>query len=130
MAFFNASAIDLSKDFFPLGEQPRYNDALYLACEEVLARPAGNIRFKLTLTNPVGAQNPPVPEVTTVGSPSIAWEVWSGRTWQELKRNNIAAGASRYGIHVTGSRRHSPRPAWPQGGQRRAQTRPRPDRRG
>lgn len=93
MAFFNASAIDLSKDYYPLGEQPRYNDALYLACEEVLARPAGNIRFKLTLTNPVGASNPPVPAVKTEGSPTIAWEVWNGRTWQELKRYSIAKDA-------------------------------------
>lgn len=86
MAFFNTGAIDLSKDFYPLGEQPRYNDALYLACDDVLAKPAQNIMLKLTLTNPFGARNAPVKVVSLDGNPTIAWEAWNGQVWQELGR--------------------------------------------
>lgn len=93
LAFVNGAAIDLSKDFYPFGEQPRYNDVFYLACEKALARPGAKVNVKVTLTNPVGAKDPPVPAVTTEGGPTIAWEAWNGRAWEELKAETIAKNA-------------------------------------
>jgi hypothetical protein len=78
-AFFNTSALDLSKDFYPFGEQPRFNDTLYLACPDSLARPGAQLKLKVTLTNPAGSTSPPA--VLTTGNPQIAWEVWDGRAW-------------------------------------------------
>jgi hypothetical protein len=39
-AFANAVPLDLSRDFYPLGEQPRLNDAFYVALSEESASPA------------------------------------------------------------------------------------------
>ena len=93
LAFFNSAAIDLGKDFYPLGEQPRYNDAFYLACEKALARPGATVKVRVTLTNPIGAKDQPVPAVKAEGEPRIAWEVWNGRAWQELKAETIDKNA-------------------------------------
>lgn len=90
LAFFNGNPIDLSKDFYPFGEQPRYNDALYLACEKALARPGNTVTFTMTLTNPVGATSPTGSAVTTEGSPTVGWEVWDGTAWVRLETKNIA----------------------------------------
>jgi hypothetical protein len=37
LGFTNALALDLSKDFYPFGEKPRFNDTFYLANGEVFA---------------------------------------------------------------------------------------------
>jgi hypothetical protein len=91
LAYVNGSPIDLSKDFYPFGEQPRYNDALYLACETALARPGKTVKFTLTLTNPAGAASPPVKVVKADGNPIVAWETWNGSAW--VKLDPLASGA-------------------------------------
>lgn len=83
MAFFNSGAIDLNKDFYPFGEQPRYNDTFYVACEQALAKPKERVTLKLTLVNPPGV-TAPVKTVNTEGNPKLAWAVWNGRDWQEV----------------------------------------------
>jgi hypothetical protein len=40
---FNTVAIDQSKDFFPFGEQPRFNDTFYIASQEVFARAGAKV---------------------------------------------------------------------------------------
>ncbi len=82
VAFYNASLLDLSKDLLPFGEQPRYNDAFYLALPTAVARPGQPLKVQLTLTNPQGATNAPVPVVYSGGSVQLAWEVWDGQRWQ------------------------------------------------
>jgi hypothetical protein len=80
--FFNASALDLSKDFYPLGEQPRFNDTFYVACPDALARPGAVVKLSVTLTNPAGGGDQPVKAVRTDDQPRIAWEVSDGRQWR------------------------------------------------
>lgn len=77
---FDSSPLDLSKDFFPFGEQPRFNDTFALALPENLARPAATVRLKVTLTNPAGTVTPKA--VLGTGGARLAWEVWDGRTWR------------------------------------------------
>jgi hypothetical protein len=81
-AFFNTGALDLSKDFHPLGEQPRFNDTFYVACPEALARPGAVVKLSVTLTNPAGATDTPVKPVRTEDNPRLAWEVSDGRQWR------------------------------------------------
>ena len=54
-AFSDATGIDLSKDFYPFGQQPQFNDTFYVACPDALARPGAVITLAVTLTNPPGA---------------------------------------------------------------------------
>jgi len=79
-AFCNASDIDLSKDFYPLGQQPQFNDTFYAACPDTLAQPGAVITLNVTLTNPPQATGTPVP-VRVQGNPRIAWEVSDGSQW-------------------------------------------------
>jgi len=79
-ALFNNAPLDLSKDFYPLGEQPRFNDTFYLASREVFSRFSGGdaartgqairIHLELNATQTVEAHDV-----------QIAWEVWQGTRW-------------------------------------------------
>jgi hypothetical protein len=81
-AFFNDSPLDTSKDFYPLGEQPRFNDTFYVACPEPLARPGASITLSVTLTNPPLATDSPVSPVRAQDAPRLAWEVSDGSRWR------------------------------------------------
>lgn len=78
--FFNTVPIDLSKDFYPFGEQPRFNDTLYIASKEAFARSNANVTLTVTLSENLF--------VNTDGSVEIAWEVWNGQNWQKLETNS------------------------------------------
>ena len=83
-AFFNNLPLDLSKDFFPFGERPRFGDVFYLSCD-TFAKPQAKITLKITLTNPASAgANAPIPPVSKQGRPQIQWEHWDGRRWVTL----------------------------------------------
>src|SRR6185437_14457038 len=80
-AFCNASPLDLSKDFYPLGEQPRFNDTFYVACPDALAKPGAVVTISVTLTNPPGSAGGPVTVVSAAKGTALAWEVSDGRRW-------------------------------------------------
>jgi hypothetical protein len=83
-AFSNTSPIDLSKDFYPLGQQPVFNDTFYVACPDTLAWPGATVRLSVTLTNPQPPPSPPPgapPPVYAGGDAKIAWEVSDGTLW-------------------------------------------------
>ena len=83
-AFFNNLPLDLSKDFFPFGERPRFGDVLYLSCD-AFSKPQAKITLKIKLTNPASAgANAPIPPVSKQGQPKIQWEHWDGRRWVTL----------------------------------------------
>ncbi len=83
-AFGNATGIDLSKDFYPFGQQPQFNDTFYVACPDALARPGAVVTLGVTLTNPPLATSGPVPPVRTQDDPKIAWEVSDGSQWHAV----------------------------------------------
>lgn len=85
-AFGNSSPLDVTKDFYPFGEQPRFNDTFFLACPDDLARPGATVELSVTLTN--GADSGPVPKVRTDGRPGIAWEAWDGTRWRPVIVDN------------------------------------------
>jgi baseplate J-like protein len=74
--------LDLSKDFFPFGEQPRFNDTFFLACPDSLAVPGATLVLDVTLTN--AQDGGPVPRVRTAGNPKVAWEAWDGTGWRAV----------------------------------------------
>ncbi len=79
----NSGLIDLSKDFYPFGEKPRFNDTLWLALEEAFSNASATVTLAITVTTPPGSstQTPP----TAVPSPDLRlrWEIWNG-TWVAL----------------------------------------------
>lgn len=82
-AFGNSGTIDLTKDFYPFGQEPRFNDTFYVACPDTLATPGAVLTLNVTLTNPIGATSAPVPVVQPTGSLGITWEVCDGTQWHK-----------------------------------------------
>ncbi|NCQ69703.1 MAG: putative baseplate assembly protein [Microcystis aeruginosa W13-15] len=76
LGFTNSSPLDLTKDFFPFGENPRLSDTLYLASQEVLAKAGARVTVNIALneTVPVNSEN----EV------ELAFDAWDGKAWQPL----------------------------------------------
>jgi hypothetical protein len=73
LAFFNNVPLDISKDFFPFGERPKFNDTLYIASLQALSIPRALITLDVVLSQAL-----PQP-VETV---SLAWEYWDGSIWR------------------------------------------------
>lgn len=100
LGFGNSFRLDLSKDFYPFGEQPRFNDTFYLSYEEVIAKGGAKARDTITINLDLkdagvagGSSDPErTNEAATNGKPlEIAWEFWNGKTWQELGKSSNAA---------------------------------------
>ncbi|MEU6535395.1 putative baseplate assembly protein [Streptomyces sp. NPDC047000] len=80
-AFAGTTPLDLTRDFHPFGEQPRFNDTCYLACPGSLVRPGADLSLHVVLTN---GPDGPVPPVRTEGNPRIVWEAWNGTVWHPV----------------------------------------------
>lgn len=91
-AFANSVVLDLSKDFYPFGEQPRPNDALYLALPEESAKPGATVTVDLTLSNPL-----PAP-LKASNDLVIAWEAWNGATWAAVSVPVAAAAVAKFTV--------------------------------
>ncbi|HEY6870104.1 MAG TPA: hypothetical protein VI199_10155, partial [Novosphingobium sp.] len=79
LAYFNTSPLDTSKDFFPFGERPKFNDTFYIASRQAFGSPAATVKLSVTLTNNVSA---PVHPVT------LSWEYWDGSAWDVIGTAN------------------------------------------
>jgi hypothetical protein len=83
-AFYNTLAIDLSRDFFPFGERPRFNDVFYVS-SDAFARPRASVVLTISLTNPAsGLKSSPLPRASQAGHPAVQWEYWDGKRWIKL----------------------------------------------
>jgi hypothetical protein len=84
-AFAGRLPVDVGSDFYPLGDRPRFGDALYIA-SGAFTRPGIRVHVLIQLTNPAGSDPgmAPVPSVATHGEPHLRWESWDGRRWSPL----------------------------------------------
>ncbi len=82
-AFTNQLPVDLSKDFFPFGEKPKFGDTLYLASGKAFAEAGSTITLHITLTNESDAESPPIPPTKASEDLKLTWEFWDGRVWTE-----------------------------------------------
>lgn len=82
--FFNTAPIDLSKDFYPFGEQPRFNDTFYIASQDAFAKAGTDITVTIDLTEGKSVKNDNI---------ELSWESWNGQTWERIitARNTIPA---------------------------------------
>lgn len=89
-ALMNATPLDLSRDFFPFGETPRFGDTFYFKNDEAFATAQTNVVLGVTLTNPAKAYagandpEPPVKRTTPSTDLKLRWEYWDGASWKEL----------------------------------------------
>jgi Baseplate J-like protein len=74
-AFVNSQPVDLTKEFYPFGEQPKLGDTLYLANREVFSQANAQIVLAANLMRP-GQAAP--------GGITLKWEFWQDEKWQEL----------------------------------------------
>jgi len=82
-AFSSASGpLDLSKDFYPFGEKPKFNDTLWLALKEAFAHGGATITLDVQVTNPGAADQTPPPAAPS-NDLKLRWEAWNG-SWVEL----------------------------------------------
>jgi len=83
-AHATAGALDLTRDFYPFGDHPRFNDVFYVA-SDAFGHHGSSVALNVKLTNPAsGRGDPPVPRVTKAGRPVVKWEYWDGRHWDDL----------------------------------------------
>jgi hypothetical protein len=82
-AFLNNLPLDLSKDFFPFGERPKFGDTLYLS-SPLFSAPGAAVTLAVKLTNPlIAGSDSPVPPVKP-NAPRLQWEAWNGAAWTGL----------------------------------------------
>ncbi|MEZ5351539.1 MAG: putative baseplate assembly protein [Bryobacteraceae bacterium] len=89
-AFADGTALDVSKPFYALGQQPQPGTAFYFSNEEAFAKPGAKVRIYLARTLS------PQDQGGISGSPEelthkLEWEYWNGRQWAPLAvRSNFA----------------------------------------
>ncbi len=82
-AFNGASPLDVSKDFFPLGERPRFGEVFYLSSNSFIS-PLANVKVEVLLTNSASMSDSPIPPVSRQGKPILQWEIATIGGWQIL----------------------------------------------
>src|SRR5262249_52050876 len=76
-AFSNNLKVDVTKDFFPFGERPKFGDTFYLSSDEVFSNPDALVTLHFTLTNPSDGTEVPIPPVDAHDT-RLLWEYWTG----------------------------------------------------
>lgn len=94
LGFANEAALDLTKDAFPLGEQPGLSASFYFTHTQLFARPGAAVELAVALSNPrMPRLVYPVPPVKPAPRLRLAWEYWDGRQWKPLLRDHPLNGA-------------------------------------
>jgi hypothetical protein len=76
LAFFNNFQIDLTKDFYPFGERPKFNDTFYIGSKEVFSKKDAILTLKFNFSK--GVESPNTEAITLV------WEFWDGKNWKTI----------------------------------------------
>jgi baseplate J-like protein len=88
-ASLNNVPIDFSKDFFPFGERPRFNDTFYIASSEVFSKSVfGTGTYAVTLE--VLPSDLPSLRADPTRPVELSWEYWNGNTWRPIGRSSNA----------------------------------------
>ncbi len=75
-------ALDLGKNMFPLGQQPKIDQCLYLASREMLSQPDAEVRIEIALSDATVAPAPmPSDDLT------LSWEYFDGKKWRILGKS-------------------------------------------
>ncbi|GAX37254.1 baseplate J/gp47 family protein [Nodularia sp. NIES-3585] len=78
ICLYNSTPLDLSKDFYPFGEQPERNDTFYIALHD------GFIKQNTIITLNIELSHKP----TNINNLNVIWEIGNGQVWQEIADKN------------------------------------------
>ena len=90
-ALTGTSTVDLSKPFYPLGQQPQPGSVFYIASAEVFGKPGARAQIVMKVA--------PTPEGEVgISSPvplahSLVWEYWNGTDWIALSMQSANGSA-------------------------------------
>jgi hypothetical protein len=98
--------LDLGKNAFVFGKEPKVDCVLYLACDDLLRTPDAEILIEMVMADTAAVAKPNPSEDLI-----LAWDYFDGKRWRTLGARARAAAcqAPRIGFHD--STRGSPRPA-------------------
>ncbi len=74
--------LDLGKNIYPLGKEPKVDCIFYLACDDLLRTPDAEIAIDVTLADPAVVRQPNPSEDLV-----LSWEYYDGRRWRVLGRS-------------------------------------------
>lgn len=78
LAFFNNLPLDLTKDFYPFGEKPRFNDTFFIGSEEIFSKEGATITINIELSDSNEVLTPNTQNI------KLSWEFWDGESWNLL----------------------------------------------
>jgi hypothetical protein len=78
VCLFNATPLDLTKDFYPFGEQPAINDTFYIALHDAFIKPGAIITIDISLAR----------KLENINDLKIIWEIGNGQIWREIADKN------------------------------------------
>ncbi len=81
-AFADTAAVDPSKPFYPLGQQPQPGSAFYFTSEEAFSKPGAAVRLFIART--LSPQDEGAISGATPLVHQTDWEYWNGRQWAPL----------------------------------------------
>jgi predicted phage baseplate assembly protein len=89
-AFANQAPVDLTKDFFPFGERPRFGDTFYFTVPDLADKPGAKATLDVALTNPGNPAGTPAPAQPV--ELALRWEFWNTATgrWELLGESGTA----------------------------------------
>jgi len=85
-AFYNNVSLDLTTDFQPFGDKPKFNDTFYISSETVFAKKGATIIIGVILSD---TENLPDTEKIV-----LSWEFYDGRSWVKLGESRFDDGQS------------------------------------
>lgn len=90
--------LDLSKNLYPFGKEPKVDCLLYLACDELLQTPDAYISIEMAL-----ADSAVIPRPNPSDQLVLAWEYWDGKRWRHLgrtaPRGTLPGTGDEHGFH-------------------------------
>lgn len=86
-AFVNQLQLDLSKDFYPFGEQPKFGDTFYLA-HQAFSASKSTVTLTVKVTNRTSAG---LLEAKRPADLELQWEYWDGGQWTPVTGDGAVA---------------------------------------
>ncbi|HEY6033003.1 MAG TPA: putative baseplate assembly protein [Kofleriaceae bacterium] len=90
--------LDLSKNLYPFGKEPKVDCILYLACDELMQTPDAYISIEMLL-----ADSTIIPRPNPSDQLVLAWEYWDGKRWRHLgrtaPRGSLPGAGDELGFH-------------------------------
>ena len=88
--------LDLGKNVYPLGKEPKVDSVLYLACDDLLETPDAEVGIEFALADATAIPKPNASEDLT-----LAWEYFDGKRWRTMGRSGPRGNmpGAEYGFH-------------------------------